>query len=290
MLKNKSKSGQVVQVLPSGKKKPVHRVLGSALPVGKEKIKTTVVKMTQSQFESYIHSRAGAEKESGSQAVSQQALTSRQRAATGPFLAYVNLCKPLLQSKRPDLSLLEVLKELASQWNGMSRVEKQKFAVIAKESEDKQEVSAVSFANPSVSTAEDPNDRHEEGDGEGDCGDGGTLAEDIGEGPSMEGAVFEVWIFTIVKPFHTVLITELPGRRGGVWGRLLSGVGRTRPADGVISRKQHRSDRGSSTNHPTHSLPGEQRQGGTGAGEVAQPERLRKEGAGAAETLRGVGL
>ena len=104
----------MVQVLPNGKKKPVHRVLGSALPVGKEKIKTTVVKMTQSQFESYIHSRAaGVEKETGGQgAVSQQALTSRQRAATGPFLAYVNLCKPLLQSKRPDLSLLEVLKEL----------------------------------------------------------------------------------------------------------------------------------------------------------------------------------
>ena len=180
-----------MQVLPNGKKKPVHRVLGSALPVGKEKIKTTVVKMTQSQFESYIHSRAGAEKESsGGEAVSQQSLTSRQRAATGPFLAYVNLCKPLLQSKRPDLSLLEVLKELASQWNGMSRVEKQKFAVIAKESEDKQEVSAVSFANSSNGAAEDPNERLEEGDG--DCGDGGTLAEDIGEGPSMEGAVFEV--------------------------------------------------------------------------------------------------
>ena len=114
VLKNKSKGGQVVQVLPNGKKKPVHRVLGSALPVGKEKIKTTVVKMTQSQFESYINSRAaGAEKEKGGQAVSQQALTSRQRAATGPFLAYVNLCKPLLQNKRPDLSLLEVLKELA---------------------------------------------------------------------------------------------------------------------------------------------------------------------------------
>ena len=176
----------MVQVLPNGKKKPVHRVLGSALPVGKEKIKTTVVKMTQSQFESYIHSRAGAEKESG-QAVSQQALTSRQRAATGPFLAYVNLCKPLLQSKRPDLSLLEVLKELASQWNGMSRVEKQKFAVIAKESEDKQDVSAVSF--PSVGVGGE-NDRNDEGDV-------GMLAEDNGEGPSMEGAVFEVQIFII---------------------------------------------------------------------------------------------
>ena len=40
--------------------------------------------------------RAGAEREG--QGVSHQAaLTSRQRAATGPFLAYVNLCKPLLQ-------------------------------------------------------------------------------------------------------------------------------------------------------------------------------------------------
>ena len=97
------------------------------------------------------------EKEKGGQAVSQQALTSRQRAATGPFLAYVNLCKPLLQNKRPDLSLLEVLKELASQWNGMSKVEKQKFAVIAKESEDKQEVSAVSFANTSRSAENQQN-------------------------------------------------------------------------------------------------------------------------------------
>ena len=71
--KNKSKVAQLVQVLPGDKKKPVHRVLGeqphsgansnmfsfpgSALPVGKEKIKTTVVKMTQSQFENYIHNR-----------------------------------------------------------------------------------------------------------------------------------------------------------------------------------------------------------------------------------------
>ena len=190
----------MVQVLPNGKKKPVHRVLGSALPVGKEKIKTTVVKMTQSQFESYINSRAaGAEKEKGGQAVSQQALTSRQRAATGPFLAYVNLCKPLLQNKRPDLSLLEVLKELASQWNGMSRVEKQKFAVIAKESEDKQEVSAVSFANTSwsaenkVQNVEGGCNGGAGGVGGGSAGGGGgSPAEDIGEGPSMEGAVFEV--------------------------------------------------------------------------------------------------
>ena len=186
VLKNKSKGGQVVQVLPNGKKKPVHRVLGSALPVGKEKIKTTVVKMTQSQFESYINSRAaGAEKEKGGQAVSQQALTSRQRAATGPFLAYVNLCKPLLQNKRPDLSLLEVLKELASQWNGMSRVEKQKFAVIAKESEDKQEVSAVSFANTSRSAGNRQNSESGVGGGGGGGGSGGGGGEDVDKNEDM---------------------------------------------------------------------------------------------------------
>ena len=64
------------------------------------------------------------------------------------------------QAKRPDLSLLEVLKELASQWNDMSRQEKQKFAVIAKESEDKQELSAISFATQEA--GEDRGEKEEE--------------------------------------------------------------------------------------------------------------------------------
>ena len=143
--------------------------------------------------------RAGAEKSAQSSVAQQAALTSKQKAATGPFLAYVNLCKPLLQvwpftidppeppacpfltswssppdplvscsspsdllpqAKRPDLSLLEVLKELASQWNDMSRQEKQKFAVIAKESEDKQELSAISFATQEA--GEDRGEKEEE--------------------------------------------------------------------------------------------------------------------------------
>lgn len=178
-LKNKNLKPKLVQVLPNGKKRPVHRVLGGALSVGKEKIKTTVVKMTQSQFEDYLHSRAGPVAPESPQ-ISQKELTSKQKAATGPFLAYVNLCKPLLQAERPELSLLEVLKELASRWNSMNKPEKQKFAVIAKESEDKQEYNATTF----VASEEFGNiiktdvDLLEDGDG------------DVVN--SMEGAVFEV--------------------------------------------------------------------------------------------------
>jgi len=177
-LKNKNLKTKLVQVLPNGKKRPVHRVLGGALSVGKEKIKTTVVKMTQSQFEDYLHSRAGSAPEAPQ--ISQKELTSKQKAATGPFLAYVNLCKPLLQSERPELSLLEVLKELASRWNNMNKPEKQKFAVIAKESEDKQEYNATTFVASEefgniIKSNVDLLD-----DAEGDVVN------------SMEGAVFEV--------------------------------------------------------------------------------------------------
>jgi len=64
----------------------------------------------------------------------------------------------------------------------MSRQEKQKFAVIAKESEDKQELSAVSFPTP-----EDGSRSAEE-----EVEASGSAHDDSGEGPSMEGAVFEV--------------------------------------------------------------------------------------------------
>lgn len=87
------------------------------------------------------------------------------------------------KAKRPDLSLLEVLKELASQWNGMNKQEKQKFAVIAKESEEKQELSAISFSPT------DPLARRLEGE---EAELGVEEGEEVGEGPSMEGAVFEV--------------------------------------------------------------------------------------------------
>jgi len=177
-LKSKNLKPKLVQVLPNGKKRPVHRVLGGALAVGKEKIKTTVVKMTQSQFEDYLHSRAGSAPESPQ--ISQKELTSKQKAATGPFLAYVNLCKPLLQAERPELSLLEVLKELASRWNSMNKPEKQKFAVIAKESEDKQEYNATTFiaSEELGSIIKTDSDLLDDGDGE--------------VVNSMEGAVFEV--------------------------------------------------------------------------------------------------
>merc|ERR1719297_435678 len=96
--------------------------------------------MTQTQFEQYLQTRASSQE-------SQKELTSKQRAATGPFLAYVNLCKPLLQAERPELSLLEVLKELASRWNNMSKTEKQKFAIIAKESDESKNVPISSILN-----------------------------------------------------------------------------------------------------------------------------------------------
>ena len=154
--------------MSGGKKRPVQRVLGGALNIGKEKIKTTVVKMTQSQFEDYLQSRATGRPGDGEQ---QQAgnkdLSSKQKAATGPFLAYVNLCKPLLQAERPELSLLEVLKELASRWNGMGKQEKAKFATLARESEDQQSVGRTGVG-------------------------GGEEAEGVEVHNSMEGAVFEV--------------------------------------------------------------------------------------------------
>lgn len=178
-LKNKNLKPKLVQVLPNGKKRPVHRVLGGALSVGKEKIKTTVVKMTQSQFEDYLHSRAGNAPPESPQ-ISQKELTSKQKAATGPFLAYVNLCKPLLQAERPELSLLEVLKELASRWNSMNKPEKQKFAVIAKESEDKQEYNATTFVASEEFGSIIKSDVDLLDDGDGDVVN------------SMEGAVFEV--------------------------------------------------------------------------------------------------
>ena len=175
-LKNRNVKPKLVQVLPDGKKKPVHRVIGGAMPVGQEKIKTTVVKMTQSQFEQYLQTRASSQE-------SQKELTSKQRAATGPFLAYVNLCKPLLQAERPELSLLEVLKELASRWNGMSKPEKQKFAIIAKESDDTKTSTAAGRDEESVRADHS--------------------AVEIDAMRSIEGAVFEIGdsnLYTVEKP------------------------------------------------------------------------------------------
>ena len=177
-LKSRTMKPKLVQVMSDGKKKPVHRVIGGAMPVGQEKIKTTVVKMTQSQFEQYLQTRAA----SATSQESQKELSNKQKAATGPFLAYVNLCKPLLQAERPELSLLEVLKELASRWNGMSKPEKQKFAIIAKESDD-------SKASPAPGLVDDLPVQEE-------------AAEDDAM-RSIEGAVFEIGdsnLYTVEKP------------------------------------------------------------------------------------------
>lgn len=109
----------------------------------------TVIKLTQAQFEQYIKKqRAGStlvplitkvrppalvngvcSTPGGNMVMngvgSSQAVGSN---ATGPFLSYVNIHKPILQSERPDLSLLEVLKELASRWNSMDKLDKAKFS------------------------------------------------------------------------------------------------------------------------------------------------------------------
>ena len=177
-LKSRTMKPKLVQVMSDGKKKPVHRVIGGAMPVGQEKIKTTVVKMTQSQFEQYLQTRAA----SATSQESQKELSNKQKAATGPFLAYVNLCKPLLQAERPELSLLEVLKELASRWNGMSKPEKQKFAIIAKESDD-------SKASPAPGLVDDLPVQEE--------------APEDDAMRSIEGAVFEIGdsnLYTVEKP------------------------------------------------------------------------------------------
>merc|ERR1719433_2557333 len=104
-------------------------------------------------------------------------MTNKQKTATGPFLAYVNLCKPLLQAERPELSLLEVLKELASRWNAMNKTEKQKFATIAKQSQDegtKNNAGKAALKNLGFSaTAEEE-------------------SEEVEPTNSMEGAVFEI--------------------------------------------------------------------------------------------------
>ena len=60
-----------------------------------------------------------------------------QKAATGPFMAYVNLQKPVLQKEQPGLSLLDTLKELASRWNQMKKENKEKYAIIARAEEEK---------------------------------------------------------------------------------------------------------------------------------------------------------
>ena len=52
--------------------------------------------------------RSSTDKEPHSSLSHQAELTSRQKAATGPFLAYVNLCKPLLQVTTFLLSPLSV--------------------------------------------------------------------------------------------------------------------------------------------------------------------------------------
>ena len=194
-IKNKTIKAKAVQILPGTlKKKSPSKLAALGLETtsststtdGQDKVRTTVVKMTQAQFEQYLQSRAAAinapatttaTTTNGSVAC-QSPITSKQKTATGPFLAYVNLCKPLLQSERPELSLLEVLKELASRWNSMKKSEKQKFAIIAKESE---EGKAVNSSSPNGLRAPE---------GPGPVSEGEELEVDAAN--SMAGAVFEI--------------------------------------------------------------------------------------------------
>jgi len=63
----------------------------------------------------------------------------KQKQVTGSFLAYVNLCRPLLQAEEPELTRIEVVEELAKRWNRLKGEEKTKFADLAKQSEYKQQ-------------------------------------------------------------------------------------------------------------------------------------------------------
>ena len=191
-LKNKNLKPKIVQMLPvtNNKKKPVGG--GIVTPSIQDKVRTTIVKMTQSQFEQYLQNRAGSLDQSPVSAATSSVkspqqfppkeMTNKQKTATGPFLAYVNLCKPLLQAERPELSLLEVLKELASRWNAMNKTEKQKFSIIAKQSQDERvkhngtNVSASKAILKNLGFSASAEDESEE-------------VEPVN---SMEGAVFEI--------------------------------------------------------------------------------------------------
>ena len=193
-IKNKSLKPNNVLILPgvkksSGNNESAGAVSGSntGTGMGQGKVRTTVVKMTQSQFEQYLQSKSVANTGSSQPNSlkqptngSQKEMTTKQKAATGPFLAYVNLCKPLLQAERPELSLLEVLKELASRWNNMSKTEKQKFAIIAKESDESKNVPISSILNSTKIDQSRAEAQQEDEDCEVDATD------------SMEGAVFEI--------------------------------------------------------------------------------------------------
>jgi len=186
-LKTKNQRPKIVHLLQNNIKKinPVNQKL-TTISNG-DKVKTTVVKMTQAQFEQYLQSRAtnhsGIKMDTNTktsvpttsnipQKTTPNEMTTKQKAATGPFLAYVNMCKPVLQSERPELSLLEVLKELASKWNSMSKDDKQKYASMAQEPElkNKLKTTLVSKSMPEVI------EEHEE----------------IDATNSIEGAVFEI--------------------------------------------------------------------------------------------------
>ena len=195
-IKNKTIKAKAVQILPGSlKKKSPLKLAASGIETtgspftgdGQDKVKTTVVKMTQAQFEQYLQSRAAAVNAPATTTTTtttngtnanHSPVTPKQKTATGPFLAYVNLCKPLLQSERPELSLLEVLKELASRWNNMRKSEKQKFAIIAKESEDGK-VQKNSASNiPRAPEVAGPLSEGEE--------------QEVEAANSMAGAVFEI--------------------------------------------------------------------------------------------------
>jgi len=141
---------QINEVMPNGLTRQVKRVLGGALV--DNKIKTTVVKMTLAQFKEH-QARQAAQRQlelqkasNSSQSSNDGSQVERQKAATGPFMAYVNISKPILQREQPGLSLLDTLRTLASRWNQMQKEDKEKFARIAEEEKVIQQ--AITKVNP----------------------------------------------------------------------------------------------------------------------------------------------
>lgn len=136
LAKTSPKVIQINEVMANGLTRHVKRVLGGTLV--DNKIKTTVVKMTLAQFKEH-HARQAAKSQALAKNSSQSSMDGSQNekpkaaAATGPFMAYVNMCKPILQKEQPGLNLLDTLRELASRWNQMQKEDKERFARIAEE-------------------------------------------------------------------------------------------------------------------------------------------------------------
>jgi len=154
LAKTNPKVIQINEVMANGLTRQVKRVLGGTLV--DNKIKTTVVKMTLAQFKEH-HARQAAKSQLEMQRANNSPQSSmngiqtekpKAAAATGPFMAYVNMCKPILQKEQPGLSLLDTLRELASRWNQMQKEDKERFARIARTEEEKTTQQEIIKENP----------------------------------------------------------------------------------------------------------------------------------------------